>query len=69
MSDEILRRAETCGSIGMTFRGKMTREQVMARLMDAQQKVLKASPRLLSDEFLFDGDEIHGKRRNDETNR
>ena len=49
--------------IGLSFSGKMSREQVMARLMAAQAKVLSAAPVLMSDKFKFDGDEIHGKRR------
>ena len=60
---EILRRAETSGDIGLTFSGKMSREQVMARLMAAQKLVIDASPILMSDKFKFDGDEITGKRR------
>ena len=63
MSDsEIIKRASDL-EIGLSFEGKMSRDQVMARLMAAQAKVLAASPVLMSDKFKFDGDEIHGKRR------
>lgn len=63
MSDsEIIRRADSL-EIGLSFDGKMSRDQVMARLMAAQAKVLAAAPVLMSDKFKFDGDEIHGKRR------
>ena len=63
MSDsEIIRRADSL-EIGLSFNGMMSRDQVMARLMAAQAKVLSAAPVLMSDEFKFDGDEIHGKRR------
>ena len=63
MSDsEIIRRASN-QEIGLSFEGKMSRDQVMARLMAAQAKVLAASPVLMSDKFKFDGDEILGKRR------
>jgi len=63
MSDsEIIRRADSL-EIGLSFNGMMSRDQVMARLMAAQAKVLSAAPVLMSDKFKFDGDEIHGKRR------
>ena len=63
MSDsEIIRRANN-PKIGLSFEGKTSREQVMARLMAAQAKVLAAAPVLLSERFKFDGDEIHGPRR------
>ena len=61
-NQEMLDRAENV-EIGLSFSGKMSREQVMARLMAAQAKVLSAAPVLMSDKFKFDGDEIHGKRR------
>ena len=63
MSDsEIIRRASN-QEIGLSFEGKMSRGQVMERLMAAQAKVLAAAPVLMSDKFKFDGDEIHGPRR------
>lgn len=63
MSDqEIIRRASVL-EVGLSFEGKMSRDQVMARLMAAQAKVLAAAPVLMSDKFKFDGDEILGKRR------
>ena len=63
MSDsEIIRRASN-QEIGLSFEGKMSRDQVMARLMAAQAKVLASAPALMSDKFKFDGDEIHGPRR------
>ena len=63
MSDsEIIRRADSL-EIGLSFNGMMSRDQVMARLMAAQAKVLSAAPVLMSDKYKFDGDEIHGKRR------
>ena len=63
MSDsEITRRASNQG-IGLSFEGKMSRDQVMERLMAAQAKVLAAAPVLMSGRFKFDGDEIHGPRR------
>ena len=63
MSDsEIIRRADSL-EIGLSFDGRMSRDQVMARLLEAQAKVLDAAPVLMSDKFKFDGDEIHGKRR------
>ena len=59
MSDsEIIRRADSL-EIGLSFNGMMSRDQVMARLMAAQAKVLSAAPVLMSDKFKFDGDEIH----------
>ena len=61
-NQEMLDRAENI-EIGLSFSGKMSREQVMARLMAAQAKVLSAAPVLMSSKFKFDGDEIHGKRR------
>ena len=61
-NQEMLDRAENI-EIGLSFSGKMSREQVMARLMAAQAKVLAAAPVLLSDKFKFDGNEIHGPRR------
>ena len=64
MSDkEIIKRAETSDEIGLTFSGRMSREQVMARLMAAQKLVIAAAPILLSDEYKFDGDEIMGPRK------
>ena len=63
MSDsEIIKRASNL-EIGLSFDGRMSQDQVMARLMAAQAKVLAAAPELMSDKFKFDGDEIHGKRR------
>ena len=63
MSDsEIIKRADNL-EIGLSFNGKMSREQVMARLMAAQAGALAAAPAMMSDKFKFDGDEIHGKRR------
>ena len=63
MSDsEIIKRASSL-EIGLSFEGRMSRDQVMARLMAAQAKVLAAAPELMSDKFKFDGDEIHGNRR------
>ena len=59
---EILDRAENI-DIGLSFSGKMRREQVMARLLDAQKRVLAAAPFLMSDECKFHGNEILGKRR------
>ena len=62
MSDsEIISRASN-HEIGLSFEGKMSRDQVMARLIAAQAKVRSAAPVLMSDKFKFDGDEIHGKR-------
>lgn len=49
--------------IGLSFSGKMSREQVMARLLDAQKLVIAAAPVIMSDEYKFHGDEILGKRR------
>ena len=63
MSDsEIISRASN-QEIGLSFEGKMSRDQVMERLMAAQAKVLAAAPVLMSDKFKFDGDEINGPRR------
>ena len=59
----IINRAHTCDDIGLSFKSGMSRDEVMARLMDAQAKVLAAAPVLMSDKYKFDGDEIHGKRR------
>ena len=61
-NQEMLDRAENI-EVGLSFSGKMSREQVMARLLDAQKRVLAASPALMSDECKFHGDEILGKRR------
>ena len=61
----MLDRAENI-EVGLSFSGKMSREQVLAgltRLMDAQNRVLAAAPFLMSDECKFHGDEILGKRR------
>lgn len=60
---EILRRAETSDNTGLSFSGRMSREQVMARLMAAQKLVIAAAPILMSDEYKFKGDEIMGPRR------
>ena len=63
MSDsEIIKRASNL-EIGVSFEGKMSRDQVMARLIAAQAKVLAAATELMSDKFKFDGDEIHGRRK------
>ena len=63
MSDsEIIRRASN-QEIWLSFEGKMSRDQVMERLMAAQAKVLATATALMSDKFKFDGDEIHGLRR------
>ena len=59
---DMLDRAEDI-EIGLSFSGKMSREQVMARLLYAQKRVLDAAPVLVSDECKFHGDEIFGKRR------
>ena len=59
---DMLDRAEDI-EIGLSFSGKMSREQVMARLLYAQNRVLAAAPVLVSDECKFHGDEIHGKRK------
>ena len=61
-NQEVLDRAENI-EIGLSFSGKMSREQVMARLLDAQKRVIAAAPALMSDEYKFHGDEILGKRR------
>ena len=58
----MLDRAESI-DIGLSFSGKMSREQVMARLLDAQKRVLAVAQFLMSDECKFHGDEILGKRR------
>ena len=63
MSDsEIIKRASDI-EMGLSFDGKMSRDQVMARLMAAQAKVLAAAPVLMSDKFKFDGYEVHDPRR------
>ena len=54
----IIDRVNTSDSIGLSFQPGMSRDEVMARL-------IAAAPRLLSDEFRFRGDEIHGPRRPD----
>ena len=59
----VINRANTSDDISMSFKPGMSRDEVMARLMAAQAKVLAAAPVLMSDKFKFDGDEIHGKRR------
>ena len=65
----IINRANTRDDIGLSFKPGMSRDEVMARLMAAQEKVLAATPELMSDNLKFNGDEIHGKRRhNHETN-
>ena len=61
--DEVLLPRARNHSIGLSFDGCSSREQVMERLMAAQAKVLAAAPVLMSDKYKFDGDEIHGKRR------
>ena len=58
----MLDRAQS-GEIGLSFSGKMSREKVMARLLDAQKLVIAAAPVLMSDEYKLDGNEILGKRR------
>ena len=60
---DIIQRAETSDNIGLSFSGRMSREQVMARLLAAQRVAIAAAPTLLSDEFKFKGDEIMGPRR------
>lgn len=40
-----------------------SRDEVMAILAAAQAKLVAASPRLLSGEFKFNGNEIHGPRK------
>ena len=62
INQEMLDRAENI-EIGLSFNCKMSREQVMARLLDAQKRVLAAAPFLMSDECKFHGDEILGRRR------
>ena len=64
----IIDRANTRDSIGLSFQPGMSRDEVMARLTAAQAKVIAATPRLMSEEFLFNGDEIHGPRRPDQCN-
>ena len=61
--DEVLLSRARSPVVGLSFDGCSSREQVMGRLMEAQAKVLAAAPALMSDEFKFDGDEIHGPRR------
>ena len=61
INKDMLDRAENI-EIGLSFSGKMSREQVMARLLDAQKRALAAAPFLMSDECKFRGDEILGKR-------
>ena len=61
-NQEMLDRAENI-EIGLSFSGKMSREQVMARLLDAQKRVISAASFLMSDECKFHGDEILGKWR------
>ena len=64
----IIDRANTRDDIGLSFKPGMSRDEVMARLTAAQAKVIAAAPRLMSEEFLFNGDEIHGPRRPDQCN-
>ena len=61
--DEVLLSRARSPVVGLSFDGCTSRDQVMERLMAAQEKVLAAAPVLMSDEFKFDGDEIHGPRR------
>ena len=61
--DEVLLPRARSPVVGLSFDGCSSREQVMERLMSAQEKVLAADPVLMSDKYKFDGDEIHGKRR------
>ena len=61
----IIDRANTRDDIGLSFKPGMSRDEVMARLTAAQAKVIATAPRLMSEEFLFNGDEIHGPRRPD----
>lgn len=61
-NQDMLDRAENI-DIGLSFSGKMSREQVMSRLLDAQMGVLAAAPMLMSDEYKFHGDEILGNGR------
>ena len=63
MATAIINRANTRDNIGFTFQPGMSRDEVMARLTAAQAKVLAAAQELMSDKYKFDGDEIHGKRR------
>ena len=62
-NQDIQLRAETSENIGLSFSGKMSREQVMDRLMEAQRKAIAASKELMSDEYKFNGEEINGPRR------
>lgn len=59
----IIDRANTSYDIGLSFQPGMSRDEVMARLTSAQAKVIAAAPRLLSDEFKFNGDEINWPRK------
>ena len=61
--DEVILSRARSHVVGLSFDGCTSREQVMQRLMAAQAKVLAAAPALMSDEFKFDGNEIHGPRR------
>lgn len=61
--DEVILSRARSPVAGWSFGGCTSREQVMGRLMAAQDKALAASPVLMCDKFKFDGDEIHGKRR------
>ena len=61
--DEVLFPRARNHSVGLSFEGCSSREQVMERLMAAQAKVLAAAPELMSDKYKFYGDEIHGPRR------
>ena len=61
--DEVLLSRARSPVVGLSFDGCTSRDQVMARLMAAQEKVLAAAPVLMSELFKFDGDEIHGPRR------
>lgn len=61
----IIDRANICDDIGLSFQPGMSRDEVMARLTAAQTKVIAAAHRLMSEEFLFNGDEINGPRRPD----
>ena len=60
--DEVILSRARSPVAGLSFEGCTSREQVMGRLMEAQDKALAASPVLMSDKFKFDGDEILGKR-------
>ena len=61
--DEVLLPRARNHSVGLSFEGCSSREQVMERLMAAQAKLLATVPVLISDKYKFDGDEIHGRRR------